>query len=261
LTVKDGEEISISGLALGTDQIVNGADVLYLLMMQNETNILSEDVKLATFNLPKTTSTGTDDNPGVRALEFYTSFADPNSENYSWNDSLGSNIDAFANGQVAMTFGFSDLQNTLAQKYPSFKFKKTYAPQLDQDASKIVDYARFNAYGVSRLSKNHAASWSMVNILANDSSINSDFNSATRFYTSRKAKDYDISITARKAASNPEKLSLATAKSLVKGRYPNEFDAIMNGTIASVLSGEQDAKSALDGASSQITETLRKTAW
>ncbi len=260
LTVKDGENIAMSGVALGTDQIVNSADILYLLMMQNETDIISSDAKLATYNLPKATSTGTDDNPGVRALEFYTSFADPNSENYSWNDSLGNSIDAFANGQAAMIFGFSDLQDTLLQKYPSFKYKKAYAPQLSQDADKIVDFAKFNAYGVSRLSKNPGASWGLINTLASVDSVNTNFNTATRFYTAKKANSYNIAITSR-TGGNPEKLSLATAKSLVKGRYPNEFDAIINSAITAVATGAQDAQSALDGAASKTTELLRKTDW
>jgi len=258
LTIKDGSEIGVSGVALGTDKIANAQDILYLLMMQNETSILSDDIKQATFNLPKATSTGTDDNPGVRALEFYTSFADPSSENYSWNDSLGDNIEAFANEKAAMIFGFSSLQNTLAQKYPNLKFKKAYAPQLDQDSAKITDFAKFNAYGVNKLSKSTAASWSLINILT--STANSGFITSTHLYTSQKASSYDLSIKARTGTS-PEKLSLPLAKSLVKGRYPDEFDMIMKNAIASVATGTQDPQSALDAAASKATELLRKTDW
>lgn len=260
LTVKSDDNVTISGVAMGTAGITNSAGILYLLMMQNETSILSDDLKQATFNLPKATSTGADDNPGVRALEFYTSFADPYSENYSWSDSLGNDVDAFANGQAAMIFGFSDLQNTLLQKYPNFKFKKAYAPQLSEDAARITDYAKFNAYGVSRLSKSPSTAWSMVNTLAGDDAANTNFNTATRLYTSKKASNYDISIKSR-SGNNPEKLSLATAKSLIKGRYPNEFDSMMIDAISSVNSGTQDAGSALDLAASKATELLRKTDW
>lgn len=261
LTVKDADSIAVSGVALGTDNITDSADILYLLMMQNETKILSDDAKLATFNLPQTTSTGADDNPGVRALEFYTSFADPNSENYSWDDSLGNNIDAFANGQVAMIFGFSDLQNTLAQKYPNFKYKRTFVPQLDQDANKVVDYAKFTAFGVSR-SAHSATAWNLVATLSGSGTdtTNTNFNTANHLYSSKKAKDYDTSFTARTGTS-PEKLSLATAKSLVRGRYPNELDTLIKGTIATVSTGTQDAQSSLDGAASKATELLRKTDW
>ena len=186
----------MAGVALGTKEIPYSQDILYLLMLQNETSILSGDSKLATFNLPKTTSTGANDNPGTRALEFYTSFADPNSENFCWDGSLGDAIDAFANGQVGMIFGYSSLQNTLLQKYPSLKYKKAFAPQLSEDAEKITDYAKFTAYGVSKFSKNPNISWNLVMTLVDDTSANS-FNSANRLYTSKKLP---VTISPLKAA-------------------------------------------------------------
>jgi len=252
-------ENGVTGVAMGTSKIPNSQDILYLLMKQNETSILSDDKKLSTFNLPKTTSTGENDTPGTRALEFYTSFADPGSENYCWDDSIGDPVDAFANGKVAMIFGYSSLQNTLLQKYPSLKYKKGFAPQLSEDANKITDYARFTAYGVSRLSRNSTASWNLVSILAGDN-IQDDFSSANRLYTSKKASNYDISIKSR-TGNNPEKLALATAHSLIKGRYPVEFDSLMNSAIDSVNSGTQEPQSALDLASDKITQLLRKESW
>ena len=82
LTQKDANgNITVSGLAMGTSGITNSADILYLLMLQNSTSIISSDMKLATFNLPKDTSTGSSDIPGKKALEFYTSFSNPASGN------------------------------------------------------------------------------------------------------------------------------------------------------------------------------------
>jgi len=258
LTVKDGSTITQSGVALGTSAITNGTDILSLLMLQNETDIISSDYKLATFNLPKSTSTGANDVPGKRALEFYSSFANTSSPNYSWNDSLGNDIDAFGNGKAVMIFGYSDLQNTLLQKYPNLQYKKAYTPQLQSDSSKIKDFATFNAFGVSKLSKTPSISWNLITTLAGDHA--DDFNSVNKLYTSKKATSYDISITNR-TTGNPEKLSLATADSLVKGRYPVEFNAFMKSAINSVNSGTQNAQTALDLISNQITEMLRSDSW
>jgi len=249
----------VAGVALGTKEVPYSQDILYLLMLQNETSILSGDSKLATFNLPKSTSTGANDTPGTRALEFYTSFADPSSENFCWDNSLGDAVDAFANNQVGMIFGYSNLQNTLLQKYPNFKYKKAFAPQISEDANKITDYAKFTAYGVNRFSKNPNIAWNLVSTLADDSS-QSSFNSANRLYTSKKATNYDISIKNR-TGTNPEKLSLATAHSLIKGRYPVDFDSIMRETIESVNSGAQSPQSSLDLASDKISQLLRKEDW
>lgn len=258
LTKKDGNAITRSGVALGTGNITNGNDILSLLMLQNETDILSSDNKLATFNLPKSTSTGSNDIPGKRALEFYTSFANPSSSNYSWNDSLGNDVDAFGSGKTAMIFGYSSLQNTLLQKYPALQYKKAFVPQLQLDTSKIKDFATFNAFGVNKFSRNPAISWNLIYTLVGDSS--NDYNSVNKLYTSKKASSYDISIKNR-TSGNPEKLALATADSLVKGRYPEEFDLYMKSAIGAVNSGTQNAQSALDLVSNQITEMLRKDSW
>lgn len=258
LTKKSGDTITQSGVAMGTSGITNSTDILYLLMLQNETDIVSSDHKLATFNLPKATSTGANDIPGKRALEFYTSFTKPSSPNYSWSDSLGNDVDAFGQKKAAMIFGYSSLQNTLLQKYPSLQYKKAYVPQVQVDSSKIKDFATFNAFGVSKLSKNTANSWNLIFTLMGDPSA--DYNSANKLFTSSKASSYDISI-ANRTAGNPEKLALATASSLVKGRYPEEFDANIKNAINSVNAGTQNVQTALDFISNQITEMLRVNTW
>lgn len=258
MTKKNGNTITQSGVALGTSNITNAVDILSLLMLQNETDIVSSDYKLATFNLPKSTSTGANDIPGKRALEFYTSFANPGSANYTWNDSLGSDIDAFGTGKTAMIFGYSNLQNTLLQKYPTFQYKKAFVPQVQTDSTKIKDFASFNAFGVSKLSRNTGPSWDLVTKLVYDHA--DAYNSANKLYTAKKAPSYDISI-ANRTAGNPEKLSLATASSLVKGRYPEEFDNYIKNAINAVNAGTQNAQNALDLVSNQITEMLRVDTW
>lgn len=251
-------ESGIAGVALGTSKIPNSEDILYLLMLQNETDILSSDYSSASFNLPKDTSTGAKDTPGVRALEFYTSFADQSSANYSWDDEIGDPIDAFATGKTAMIFGYSNLANTLLQKYPNFQYKKGYVPQLTDDADKIVDYGQFTAYGVSRLSKNPTIAWGVVNTLVSDS-VASSFNSANYTHTS-KTSNVEVSINSR-TGNSPEKVSLATAKSLIKGRYPTDFDSIMRNAISSVNNGESSGQTALDLAADKIKQLLQKEDW
>ena len=258
LTIKNGSAVTQAGVAMGTSGITNSADILSLLMLQNETDIVSSDYKQATFNLPKTTSTGSNDIPGKRALEFYTSFSSPSSPNYSWNDSLGSDIDAFGAGKAAMIFGYSSLQNTLLQKYPTFQYKKAFVPQVQVDSTKIKDFATFNAFGVSKLSKSTGVSWNLINLLAGESA--DGYNSANKLYTSKKASSYDVKISNR-IAGNPEKLSLATADSLVKGRYPEEFDTYLKNAINAVNAGTQNSQNALDLVSNQITEILRVDTW
>lgn len=258
LTQKENGKIITAGAAIGTSKISTANDMLYLLMLQNETRITTNDYKLATFNLPTETPLKTAEIPGLRALEFYTSFGDPKSQNYTWDDNLGNDVEAFANEKVAIIFGYDTLQNVFTQKYPDFKYKKAFVPQLYQEPDKIVDYARFNAFGVSSHSRNGNTdlSWNLVKMLADSSDIVSGKNA----YTSKKASSYDVTL-ANRSSNSPEKLSLATARSFVKGRYPTDFDQIMRNTIYSVNNGIQDPKSALDLSATTITDILRKEDW
>jgi len=258
LTKKDGDKINFAGAALGTDDVSYSQDILYLLMLQNQTKLLSDDLKLATFSLPSSTPIGSEEVPGKRALEFYSSFADPKSPNYTWNDSMGDDIDAFVAGKVFMIFGYSRLDNTFAQKYPEFKnYRKFFVPQLEAQADKIVDYARFNAFGVSNTAPNTAVAWNLIYNLT--STYASDYNSASRVTGSTKIEQ-DVSIENRNN-SYPERLELATAKSFKKGRYPADFDANIRNAIRAVNKGTIGAQAALDQAADNITQLLRKETW
>lgn len=259
LTKKDSDgNITQSGAAIGTENVLSSQDILYLLMMQNDTQIISDNLKLATFNQPATTPPNESDYPGRKAIEFYTSFADPTSNNYIWNDTIGDSLDAFVNGEVAMIFGYSNLSNYFTQKYPEFKYSKSFVPQQSQDAEKIVDFARFNAFGVSKLSQNYEACWNMIDTLVVN--LGQDFASSNNLYTSVKSNNDTVSILDRESSS-PEKISLYTANSLVRGKYPREFDQFIKGAITSVLTKRQSSGVALDTAAEQITIYLNKATW
>lgn len=257
LTIKNGSAITQAGAAMGTSSTTSADDLLYLLMLQNNTQVVADGVNQATFNLPTTSSTGSKEYPGARALDFYASFADPASANYSWSDSLGNDIDAFGQNKAAFLFGYSRTENLLLQKYPYLKYRKTFVPQVNIESDKIQDYAVFNAFGVTRSSKSSVA-WGVLSALAVDNI--SDFSSATRTTIGTKKSSYDISIKSR-TDSNPESLELATAKSLIKGRYPLDFDAYLREAIASVNTKSNSSQGALDLASNKATTLLRQETW
>ncbi len=260
ITQKQGNDITLAGAALGTDQLSYSEDMLYLLMLQNGTKILSDDLKLAMFNLPVTTPKSTTDTPGKLAMDFYTSFSNPASPNYSWNTSLGNEVDAFGTGKVAVVFGYDDLQNTLAQKYPNLTYRKSSVPQLTTDPNKFIDYAKFSLFGVSNLSSHSALAWGLIDSIC-AGVYNSDFNSATRLYTAQKAQSYDISLENRNTGG-PEKNALSSAQTLIKGRYPVEFDSAIKAAIFAVNHGVQGSQNSLDLTATSLTDNyLRKTGW
>ncbi len=260
INFRNGNSFSRSGTAMGIASNINNADdVLYALMLQDGSKMTSDDYSLATFNLPQSTAGGTSDVPAKKALEFYNSFANAGSPNYSWNSSMPNNVEAFVNGQVAMIFGYESLSNYLAQVYPGFKYKKAPLPQIGSSNETAVDYASYITFASPKLSPNSAVAWEMINFLSVDQA--SSYANTAQISQSAKMKDFQVSLKDREGNNNPGKLQSQTAQTWVKGRYPNETDSAIKTAIDNVAIGKQDAQSALDLAASTITTLLRKDTW
>lgn len=263
LTLRDANgNVTLSGAALGTANVTNAADILYLMMMQNNTQIISPDLRLATFALPQDTPKQTSDVPGKRALELYTSFADTANENCSWGDNLGNDVDAFINGKTAMIFGYSQLTNYFTQKYPNFKdYRRAFVPQLSEELGTYSDYAKFNVFGVSAYSSNSRYGWQLVRLLSTDYADIIDNTSGITGVGKSGIYDKKTTSLANREGNNPDPLELATAKTFIKGRFPDEFDMNMLSAITAVNKKELTTQAGLDLASRNITEILRRIGW
>lgn len=260
MDIKNGNGFSRSGVAMGTSNNINDSqNILYALMLQNGTKMISDDYSLATFNLPQSTAANSGEVPAKKALEFYNSFANSGSPSYSWNSSMANNVEAFVNGQVGMIFGFESLSNHLDQVYPGFKYKKAPLPQIGTANDVAVDYASYITFAVPKLSSNSAEAWQTINLLSTTDA--SSYASTIRISQSVKKKDFKASLKDRESENNPGKLQTQTAQTWVKGRYPSEADSAIRTAIDNVVIGKQDAQSALDLAASTITTLLRKGTW
>ena len=155
-----------AGAAIGTARNINrSTDILSALMIQNGTKMTNVTNTAATFtrsvNSVKT---------GENALEYYTDFANPLKEVYTWNDSEHYSIDAFIEGKVAMMFNYSHQIPVVRGRFERLNFSVAPLPQSSELDAK--NYANYWAVGVSNTSKNKAAAWRFLNFLASkDGSI------------------------------------------------------------------------------------------
>ena len=149
------------GAALGTANNINRAtDILYLIMLQTGTKMVSDDYTRADF-ARTTTVEGAAYNPGERSLEFYTDFANPRKKVYTWNRKKDYSIDEFSEGDVAMMLGYSYLIGSLEKKSPNLNYGIAPAPQLAQ-AQQPVNYANYWGLSVPRFSKNIETAWDFI---------------------------------------------------------------------------------------------------
>lgn len=157
LTVKQGDQILTSAIALGTTgNVENFSDIIAVMMMQNGAKLTD----------PK----------GVEAeqtLIFYRKFADRADPVYTWNETLDNSVVAFANGQVAMMIAPSWRAFDVKQINPNLRFKIAPIPQLPGNT---VTWASYWVEGVSSKSKQKEAAWQFLSFLTSKEA-------ATKLYT------------------------------------------------------------------------------
>ncbi len=157
-TKRKGSYISQSGLAIGTAYNVESAfDILSLLMLQYKTPMVSDDRTKAYFSGSINTEEGKVIFPGVRALDFYTSFSNPKSSNYSWNNGMPDSLEAFISGKTAFVIDYSYQAPIIKKRSPYLYFVVGVMPQVKYGDE--VYYASYWTEVVSKDCKNQEEAW------------------------------------------------------------------------------------------------------
>lgn len=166
LTVQDPKKGLVqSGIALGGGANINRfSDILSLLMMQNGTEMMTNGQVL--FNVPPAFAASSDYNPGLKALQFYTDFANPTKESYSWSKDQPNSLEMFMSGGLAMMLGYSyDLQTIKAQA-PKLNFSVSPLPQIEGNPPTNINFANYWVEVVSKKSAHVNEAWDFIQFIA-----------------------------------------------------------------------------------------------
>ncbi len=166
LTIQDPKKGLIqSGVALGGSTNVNRfSDILSVLMLQNGATMLSPSGQIQ-FNRPLPGQNNNAYNPGIEALRFYTDFANPAKESYSWNSKLPKSLQMFINGNLAIMFAYSyDLPIIKAQA-PKLNFAIAPLPQIEGNPPTNVNFANYWVEVVSKRSAHKNAAWNFIQFI------------------------------------------------------------------------------------------------
>ncbi|KKR09954.1 MAG: Extracellular solute-binding protein family 1 [Parcubacteria group bacterium GW2011_GWA2_39_18] len=259
LTIKDDKNnITQSAISLGSADNINRApDILSLLMLQTGAQMVDDKKTRATFQ-SSVKKNGQNYNPAETALSFYTSFADPASPNYSWNNGMNYSINVFTQGRLAMMLNYAYNFNKIKNDNPRLNFSVTSIPQTF-DASKNITFANYWAYGVANSSVNSEAAWDFLIFFSGlgnggDPSHLSNYLKKTFQFPARR----DLVNDFRK-----DPLSGVFAEGALQATDwyrvdPNEIETIFLNMIRQVVSGQQPANKAVQQASAQVTSLMRK---
>ncbi|MBI5369871.1 extracellular solute-binding protein [Candidatus Uhrbacteria bacterium] len=242
--IGQNDTILQSGAAVGTGKNIERAiDILNLLMLQNGVEMVS-DRGSAIF------ATGSDkENLAADAVRFYTDFANPLKQVYTWNDSQPNSFDAFVNGKAAFFLGYAYHAPLIAARSPKLNFAIAPVPQIE--GGKTVNYANYWVETVSRQTKNLDTAWDFVEFAASKDQVTKYLDlakrpPARRALVSSQLEDETLSIFASQ---------VLTAQSWYHGRDAGAMEQAFIDLIGATLSGS-DTQEILTITQNKVNQTL-----
>lgn len=242
-----------SGAALGlAKNVLRSADILSLLMMQNGTVMTSESGS-PTFNLmPQGVSLPV--TPAAQALQFYTDFANPAKEVYTWNEQMPESLDAFVRGQTAFFFGYAYHLPIIRSRAPKLNFTIVPVPQINPGAS--VNFASYWLESVSKKTLYPNEAWDFILFASGAKNVVNYLNkvkkpAALRALVSTQVNEPDL---------GPFAKQLLTAQSWYRGRDAIKAEEYFLGMIEEVfkpaaLNDPAVYQKAVNNAASKVRQT------
>lgn len=240
-----------SGAAIGTSTNVNrSADLLAALMMQNGAPMTDPNGVVSFDKLPAD-MTGRTVTPGAEALVFYTDFANPEKEVYTWNDNMPNSLQAFIKGQTAYYFGYAYDLPTIRNSGIPLNFGIAAFPQIQ--GNKPVNLANYWVETVSKKTKYPNEAWDFLQFITKADQVQrylakAKKPTALRSLVNTQLEDLDLSTFASQVLS---------AKSWYHGADPFAAEKAMNEMIRGQLAAEADTQRLLEIGAAKINQTVK----
>jgi len=132
LTERDSSfNIFRSAIALGEFKNIDHAKEIFstLLLQAGNPVIVRGDEGIDDFSVVLNSRFGFKIRPAEAAISFYTQFANPVREVYTWNRALPTSQEMFVAGELAMYIGFASEYDLIRQKNPNLNFDITLVPK------------------------------------------------------------------------------------------------------------------------------------
>lgn len=241
------DNIIQSGIALGRgDNIDQASDILTLIILQSGATMAEGNNVTFTHSI---TREGEEPyKAGEEALNFYTSFSNPDKESYSWNEAMPSSIEAFANGDVSMI---------LAYHYQLPIINQLSAGRVDYGITRIpfhnkeVNIAKYWVYAVAKKSEYPDVAWNFLQYATSKDNVVQYLNktskpAALKTFIEEQAADPILSSFARQTL---------VAESWYHGKDRKLMENYLTEMIDNVADNSMDAKQAMDLARDRIQQT------
>ncbi len=239
-----------SGIALGgSNNIERYSDILAVLMLQNGANMM--EGKQVLFNTVPAATKDTKYNPGLEALRFYIDFSNPGKEVYSWNETLPNSLELFANGKLALMFGYSYHLATIKAQAPKLNFSVSRLPQIEGSQYE-VNFANYWVETVSKKSKYPNEAWDFIIFATKEEQVQSYLSktqrpTALRSLVKTQSEDNEIGIFASQ---------LLTAKTWYRGKDVTSAEAAIGEMINNARQSTDKILEVINTGAAKVQQTV-----
>lgn len=237
---------SAASIGTGTN-IPRAFDLLSVLMMQNGATMIEDGRTIAFNRTPRGSGRATP--PGLDALSFYTDFASPAKQVYTWNSTLPSAQEAFIQGRTAFYFDYSFAYDQIRARAPKLNFDIAPIPQIEGNSP--VNYANYWVETVSKKSKNKEYAWDFILYATAQKNVASYLAAGTR-PTALKAL---IESQRDDLVLAPFVTQTLTAQSWYHGKNPASATDAFKTMIQDMLAGTGDPVQIINLAAARVAQT------
>ncbi len=240
-----------SAVGMGTiSNVERATDLLSVLMVQNGAQMVDENGIPIFDHAPDTSNGERTVPPSLQALEFYTDFANPAKETYTWNNQMPNSLEAFIQGRAAFFFGYSYHADQIRARAPKLNLGITKLPQIE--GNPVKNFANYWVWGVAKKAKNPDLAWNFLNFMM-------------RSKESKKVLDVIKRPAARKSLLADQfqdetvgvfASQVLTATSWYRGNNPKVVDDAFKALVEEALAGSTHLPEAMQFAATKIRQTV-----
>lgn len=250
-TIKQVNNITTASIPMGTGSNINySADILSALLMQNNATMSDTSDNFVQYDqVIQKTGVG-DYYPGKEGLEFFTTFAQANQSNYSWNSAMPNSLEAFGSGKVKTYLGYAQDISVLKNKYPLLNYDVLPLPQI-RNSEKNFSIAQFWSLSVSRDSARPNNSWKLLEYITKTDNIN-------RLDLALKLPSPYPSVS---ASTNNTSIKIFEEQAKTSGNWvkfdQTKLDAYLLTAADDVVSNNQNSKIAIEAAAKKTNDFIK----
>jgi len=238
--------ITQSALALGEfSNVIHAKEILAALILQAGNPIVSRDAEGYLKSVMGERG-GNALSPAEAALNFFTQFANPTKDVYSWNRSLPTSQNQFIAGDLALYFGFASEIDLLRQKNPNLNFDVASFLQ-SRTAQPKKTFGRMTAIAITKNTANVQNAFTVANVFTSP-----DVLAAWADISGLPPVRRDMLVAESSTSEQPVFYDAAIKSRGFLDPEPTETEVILQNMVELVTSGRSLPSEAVSRASSEI---------